>query len=276
MSEQISGGGEKQWRPIAAGDRRVLGVLIEKARTTPDQYPLTLNALCNGCNQKSNRSPLMNLQPAEVEEILDRLRAIGAGAEVFGGGRVPRYRHYAYEWLGLEPSNVGGLAVMAELLLRGAQTMGELRARASRMHPLPDQAALKEVVNDLKARGLVIGLTPEGRGHIVTHNLYLPQELEKVRAKVGSAAPTAPEPAARPAAPAQSAAAATPSQPPIGQPAPAPPAVAIDASLVESLKEEIGRLRATVDELRGDLEELRMEYEQTSDDLRDLRDSLGA
>src|SRR5262249_31394464 len=111
-----------RWQPIAAIDRRVLGVLIEKAKTTPDTYPLSLNALVTGCNQKNNRHPVTSYEDHEVEESLDRLRKLGAIAAVQGSGRVGKYRHYMYEWLGVDKVE---LAIMAELLLRGPQTAGD-------------------------------------------------------------------------------------------------------------------------------------------------------
>src|SRR4030095_12230049 len=101
-----------------------------KGKTTPDQYPMSLNALVGGCNQKSNRYPQMELEPDQVQLSLDRLRQLGVVAEVQGGGRVPRYRHFAYEWLGV---NKFELAVMCELLLRGTQTEGEPRGRRGRL-----------------------------------------------------------------------------------------------------------------------------------------------
>ena len=85
---------DKPWRPLSASQRRVAGVLIEKAKTTRDAYPMTLNALVMGCNQKSNRSPQMSLSPDDVQEAVDQLREMGAVAEVQLGGRVPKYRHY--------------------------------------------------------------------------------------------------------------------------------------------------------------------------------------
>ncbi len=112
------------WRPLEAVERRVLGVLIEKAKTTPENYPLSLNALRAGANQKNNRSPLMQLEEAQIEDALEKLRKAGVVSQVQGSGRVDRYRHLAYEWLGVEKVE---LAVMAELLLRGSQTVGELR-----------------------------------------------------------------------------------------------------------------------------------------------------
>src|SRR5690606_32844985 len=115
------------WHPLEAIDRRVLGVLVEKAKTTPDVYPLSLNSLKSGCNQKSNRFPQMVLEEVQIEESLDRLRKLKVVTLIQGDGRVEKFRHLAYEWFGVGKVE---LAIMAELLLRGAQTIGELRARA--------------------------------------------------------------------------------------------------------------------------------------------------
>ncbi len=104
-----------RWQPLEAIDRRILGVLIEKAKTTPENYPLSLNAIRSAANQKSNRSPLMQLEEPQLEEALEKLRHLGAVAQVQGTSRVDRYRHLAYDWLGVEKVE---LAVMAELLLR--------------------------------------------------------------------------------------------------------------------------------------------------------------
>lgn len=181
---------EPPWKPLPSRQRRVLGVLIEKAKTTPDGYPMSLNALTNGCNQKSNRSPIMNLSSDDVEDALEGLRAHGAAAEIQGGSRVAKYRHYAYDWFGVKKE---GIAVLAELLLRGEQTIGELRGRASRMESIASLADLKPVLADLKERGLLIELTPEGRGQIVTHALYKEDELAKLREKYKGGAPAAPK-----------------------------------------------------------------------------------
>ena len=104
---------ERRWRALDRTERRVLGVLAEKAKTTPDSYPMTLNALTNGCNQKSNRSPQMNLTSDDVEQVIEDLREMGAVMEIQGSGRVAKYRHQMYEWLGVDKVE---LAVMAELL----------------------------------------------------------------------------------------------------------------------------------------------------------------
>lgn len=169
-----------QWQPLNSRQRRVFGVLIEKAKTTPDAYPMTLNGIVTGCNQKSNREPLMTLTPEDVEQILDELRSMSAVTEVQGSGRVAKYRHHAYEWLGVDKYEI---SVMTELLLRGEQTLGDLRARAARMEPIADQAALKQIVDGLLKKNLMVELTPPGRGQIVTHNLYKEREIVELRAQ---------------------------------------------------------------------------------------------
>jgi len=171
---------EKKWQPLSSRQRRVLGVLIEKAKTTPDAYPMTLNAIVAGSNQKSNREPVMELSPEDVEQVLEELRAMGVVTEVQGQGRVAKYRHHAYEWLGLE--NLES-AVMTELLLRGEQSLGELRGRSARMGTIPDLAALKPIVDSLLAKGLMIELSPPGRGQVVSHNLYKERELAELKAQ---------------------------------------------------------------------------------------------
>jgi uncharacterized protein YceH (UPF0502 family) len=168
--------------------RRVLGVLIEKAKTTPDAYPMTINGLVAGCNQKSNREPQMNLSSDDVEQVLEELRAMGAVTEVQGSGRVAKYRHHAYEWLGVEKTE---LAVMTELMLRGEQTLGELRGRAARMEPIADLGALKPVVDSLVKKGLMIELTSPGRGQVVSHGLYKERELGEVKARFAGHVPAA-------------------------------------------------------------------------------------
>jgi uncharacterized protein YceH (UPF0502 family) len=177
-----------RWCPLSAIERRVLGVLIEKAKTVPESYPMTVNGIVVGANQKSNRFPMMNIESDAVERALAHLRQLGAVAEVWGSGRVAKYRHYGGDWFGIESTEV---AVMAELLLRGAQTEGELRTRAGRMATIADLGAMREIIQTLKDKKLVLSITPEGRGHVVCHNLYEPRELEKVKREfeaVGAAA----------------------------------------------------------------------------------------
>ena len=175
-------------RPLDAAERRVLGTLIEKGKTTPDQYPLSLNAVVTGCNQKSNRDPLMTLDEESASRALGTLRQSGAVAEVFGNGKIPRYRHLAYEWLGVGKEE---LAIMGELLLRGEQSEGDLRGRASRMDPIADLDTLRGHLDALAARGLVVWLSPPGRGRMLTHGLLPAEKLEKVRAALGVAAASA-------------------------------------------------------------------------------------
>ena len=190
-------------RPLDANERRVLGVLIEKAKTTPDQYPLSLNALVTGCNQKSNRDPMMTLDEEQVMRAVLSLRKSGAMTEVFGSGKIPRYRHLAYEWLGVDKEE---LAILAELLLRGEQTEGDLRGRASRMDPIADLDVLRTHLDRLADKGLVVWLSPPGRGRMLTHGLLPPEKLEKVKSQLGVAAtgvaggPPAATAAAEPAA----------------------------------------------------------------------------
>ena len=182
--------------PLSATARRVLGVLVEKAKTTPDNYPLSLAALVSGCNQKSNRSPQMQVDENDVLLALDELRGVGAAREIQGSGRVSKYRHAAYEWLDVDSP---GAAVMTELLLRGPQTAGELRSRASRMSAFDSLDAVQAVLDELITKDLVESLTPPGRGQTFAHKLYTPDERQYLEAKVekqsASASPT-PQPKA--------------------------------------------------------------------------------
>lgn len=218
--------GESKAKPLKAIERRILGVLIEKARTTPDSYPLSLNGLVTGCNQKSNRSPLMSLTAEQVEDALIEMRERGIVAEVHGGGRVPKYRHYAHDFMGTQGIEVG---VMAELLLRGEQSVGDLRSRANRFGSIPDLGALQEILKALEEKGLVIALTPPGRGQMYTHKLYEANELERIQSDVASGAISAS--ASRPSS--------TPS-----------------SSAIDDLKKEIESLKEVVQKLSDRVEKL--------------------
>jgi hypothetical protein len=141
---------------------RVLGSLIEKELTTPENYPLSLNSLTNACNQKSNRDPVMALAEDDVVRALDSLRFKQLVVLSADGGRVPKYRHLLAEKLGLMPAE---LAIICELLVRGAQTVGELRTRGERMHPFDDLAAVEEVLQELMVREKpLIALMPRQPG----------------------------------------------------------------------------------------------------------------
>jgi uncharacterized protein YceH (UPF0502 family) len=262
---------ERRWQPLGAIDRRVVGVLAEKAKTTPDIYPMSLNAICTGCNQKSNRAPLMQLETSDVEESLDRLRALGAVGLIEGYGRVAKYRHYLYEWLGVDKVE---LAVMTELLLRGDQTVGELRGRAARMEPIADLAALRLVLDSLVAKKLVVALTPEGRGQVITHALYQPRELDTLRARYAGSGSADAAREEQPGAGAPACAAALPPMARALPPAP-PSAGGSDSSGVAGLRQELADLRDQVAQLRGDLDEARDEQHRLSDEVRTLKDALG-
>jgi uncharacterized protein YceH (UPF0502 family) len=186
-------------RTLDATQRRVLGVLIEKAKTTPGGYPMTVNAIVTGCNQKNNRDPLTALDDADVMNALNDLIDLRAVEEIDWTGRATKYKHLAYEWLSVSKVD---LAVLGELLLRGPQTLGELRGRASRMEPIADLTALQPIVDALLQRGFMIELTPPGRGQIVSHNLYPREELDEVRELLagGGTAGTAARSPGRPAA----------------------------------------------------------------------------
>ena len=126
---------------------RVLGSLLEKEVTTPEYYPLSLNALVNACNQKSNRAPVMELSQATVEQALVMLRDKGLLLSVSGAGsRVPKYGHRISEKLNLGRRE---LAIMCELMVRGPQTLGELRTHCERMHPFDDLAEVEVVIDRL-------------------------------------------------------------------------------------------------------------------------------
>src|SRR5262249_17756878 len=236
-----------RWKPLEARQRRVLGVLIEKAKTTPAGYPMTVNAIVTGCNQKNNRDPVTAYDDIDVEKALDELRILGAVSEVDWVGRVSKYKHHAYEWLGV---NRAELAVMAELLLRGAQAMGELRARAARMEDIADLAALKPIVDGLIERGLMIELSPAGRGQIVTHHLYTPSELAELKAGHSGTRVPAAEHAPAVHAAAVAGEAPSPPRPPSPAAASGDRAAALAAEVAE-LRAELSRLRERVDPREG-------------------------
>src|SRR5689334_3937584 len=137
--------------PIEA---RVVGCLIEKQITTPDQYPLSLNALVNACNQKSNRDPLMSADETAIQTTLDHLIRKHLVIEKSGfGSRVPKYQHRfcntEFGTLKLDPQE---LAIVCELLVRGPQTPGELRTRASRMAPFGETSDVEAALMRLRDR----------------------------------------------------------------------------------------------------------------------------
>ena len=129
---------------------RVIGALIEKAVTTPDNYPLTLNALTHACNQASNRDPVTDFDEGIVTDTIETLRLkMLVHIVKRGDSRVIRYRHVVNETLELKPNQV---AVMAVLMLRGPQTVGEVRTRSSRLHQFVNLLAVEETLNGLMSR----------------------------------------------------------------------------------------------------------------------------
>lgn len=158
-------------RELSRPQRRVFGTLLEKAFTTPEQYPLTPKACTTGCNQKNNRDPISNYSEDQVRDILEELQRLGlAGVVHTESGRTERYRHYARKRFSFtEPQ----LAILTELLLRGRQSLGDLRGRASRMVPIDSLEDLRRELQGLMDAGYVESDLPlDRRGAEVDHSLY--------------------------------------------------------------------------------------------------------
>ena len=167
---------------LTPDESRVLGVLVEKATTTPEQYPLSLNAVVNGANQKNNRDPVLAMEEGDAFEALEGLRAKGMVVRVdMAGSRVNKYRHQAGDALHVRQ---GELAVLAELLLRGPQTLGELRGRASRMHPMESLDVVKSMLRALaeRAEPLVRELPPAPGSRAERYAQLLCPELHPIDA----------------------------------------------------------------------------------------------
>lgn len=219
-----AGGPTPEPPPLDPVEQRVLGCLLEKEVTTPDVYPLTLNSLVAACNQTTNRHPVMRLGEAEVSAALAALRARGLTRVVHSASnRATKYRQVADEVLELSPAE---RAVVGVLLLRGAQTLGELKARTERLHPFDDLAEVEATLDGLAGRDdpLVVRLArqPGQKDARYVHLLGGP-------------------PAVEPAGPAE----------------PTPGVIVTDASLlerVESLEAEIAEHRRMLERLRPLLE----------------------
>jgi uncharacterized protein YceH (UPF0502 family) len=140
--------------PLTPVEARVVGCLVEKQRTVPDTYPLTLNALVAACNQTSSRDPIMHLGEGDVAAAVDGLKAKGLARMVHpgAGSRVTKYRHVLDEALGIEADR---LSVLALLLLRGPQSSAELRTRAERLYAFDDVADVETALEGLAAAGHV-------------------------------------------------------------------------------------------------------------------------
>jgi uncharacterized protein len=177
-------------------EARVLGVLIEKSTTTPEQYPLSLNAITSGCNQKSNRDPVLTMSEDPVFDAVESLRAKQLVLRVEQAtARVHKFKHIAGETLQVRS---GGLAVLAELLLRGPQTLGELRGRASRMHPMETLESARDYLRGLMERTepLVKEIPPAPGSRAERFVQLLSSDLHPLdlTAKVASTASSSPAP----------------------------------------------------------------------------------
>lgn len=135
-------------RELSLLEARVLGVLIEKAHTVPDSYPLSLNSLVAGCNQKTARDPVLNATDAEVQVAVDALKGLNLAFES-SGSRVSRYEHNMGRVMGLPSQSV---AVLALLMLRGPQTSAELRANTERLHRFADVSSVEGFLDELAER----------------------------------------------------------------------------------------------------------------------------
>lgn len=259
-------------------ERRVFGVLIEKALAQPSYYPMTINAIVTACNQKNNRDPVMELDEEAVWDTIEELRKRGLVSRVLAGGgaRVDRFKHEvrtAFAWDRLQQ------AVMAELLLRGPQTAGELRTRTERMGPFDAGRSVADVIDGFcTANPPLMTALPRQPGQSATryaHCLYpsdeAPISVAYVRetespvahaSSPGSAAATAPRPAERTGA----APAARPPAHAVGD-APGP----TDHGAANAVS-----IAAEIEQLRTELEALRSELERVRDDVSELRRALGA
>jgi uncharacterized protein YceH (UPF0502 family) len=217
-------------------ERRVVGALLEKSLAQPQYYPMTLSALVAACNQKSNRNPVMDLDEEAVWNTLEVLRAGGLVTRLLPGGssRVERFKHEAREFFGWEKPQ---RAIMAELLLRGPQTVGELRGRCGRLYPFDNVDAVQGVLATLaESDPPLITRLPRAAGQSAerfAHRLYPEDELA---ALTGSAAEAAPPPKAHAA-----------------EPGPTPPPDANIAAQIAELQAAVATLQARVAHLEGHL-----------------------
>ena len=180
--------------PLSPVEARILGVLVEKEKITPDAYPLTLNSLVSGCNQKTSRDPVMDLADSELQSALEELRSRSLVLENYGAsGRVLRYTQNFGKVYGLPQASVALLAVLA---LRGPQTVSELRANCERLYRFDDASSVEAYLDELATRGsgaLVVKLPkqPGSREHRWGHQLcgevVLPVDAGNTRGTGGHA-----------------------------------------------------------------------------------------
>ncbi len=181
--------------PLSPLEARVVGVLVEKQRTVPDTYPLSLNAIVAGCNQKTSREPIMSVTDADAQATIDALKARSLVVES-SGGRVMRYAHNVERVLGVPAQSVSLLAV---LMLRGPQTAGELRINCDRLHRFADISAVDGFLHELagRAAGALVVELPRAQGTRETRWAHLmsgaPAEAASPAHAIASAdAPEAP------------------------------------------------------------------------------------
>jgi len=212
---------------------RVLGCLIEKQRTTPDVYPLTLNALRLACNQSTNREPVVDYDENIIRGAIERLvQRKWATLASWSNRRSMKYRHTLDGALGLDD---GEISVLAVLMLRGSQTPGELKTRTDRLHPFGDMGELSGTLGRLIERGLVVRLDRRPGQREERYSHLLSEDGAESEPAEG-AAPAAP--AATPAAPA-------------GPAAPAPAAGGNER--IERIERQLAELRAEIKALREEL-----------------------
>jgi uncharacterized protein YceH (UPF0502 family) len=162
---------------LTVHEARVIGCLIEKQVTTPDQYPLSLNALTNACNQKSNRHPVLEIDEREVQRVVDGLMKRQLVLEKSGfGSRVPKYQHlFCNTQFGSLRFSPQGTAIICELLLRGPQTPGELRTHAARLAPLKEVGEVELELEELMTRpdGPFVAKLPREPGRRESRYMHL-------------------------------------------------------------------------------------------------------
>jgi len=213
-----------------AVELRVVGCLVEKQRTTPDAYPLSLNALRLACNQSTNRDPVVSYDEATVVEALRRLALRGWTRLASGAGsRARKYRHLLPEALGIDDAE---LALLAVLMLRGPQTPGELKQRSERLHPFESLAAVQETLERLVEREFAVR-QPRRPG----------QKEERYEQVLGGEAEGERAPAPEPASSAQAAAAGD------------PPAESLPEDRLDRIERELADLRRELASLREALGE---------------------
>ena len=215
-------------RPLTPTEARVLGTLMEKARTVPDSYPLSLNAVVTGCNQKTTRDPVMHVSDGEAQEALDALRHLGLAMEQ-SGGRTTRWEHNFQRGVGVPEQSA---VLLGLLLLRGPQTAAELRMNAERWYRFADVSSVEGFLNELQERSaekggpltVLLPRAPGAREPRWAQLLCGPVDLSALAAGAGSA----------------------------GMGAGAAAAASLQAR-VDALESQVAQLRATVQQLCSEL-----------------------